>query len=199
MPPARTDGLVGDAQRRRPRVVRRDWSLTSTPTSRTGRPRRGEVAVRGEGQVGVAAAEVDEPQRVLGRRVRSCPAASRVVEGRVQRPKELLDLAVLGLAARLDPAVLVGDTEGAQHRVVLGQQPLLAPVVAWRCRRRSARRRGRRGVQQRLALLRHPQLVGARVGGLDVPVAEGLGQQRVDRARRRPRRGGSAVNACVAS
>ena len=75
----------------------------------------------------------------------------------------------------------VGEAEGAVDRVVLGQQPLLVavvlavdldlldPVV---------------GVHHGLELLGHPQLVGLG-GGLDVPVAERLVEQRVDRVPRR--------------
>ena len=67
--------------------------------------------------------------------------------------------------------------ERDQHRVVLGEQPVLGPVVA-------AGRRdlvgARRGVQQRHALLGHPQLVGLG-GGVDVPVGERLREQRVHR------------------
>ena len=94
------------------------------------RPLVGEEALGGEGEVGVAAAEVDDPQRVgLGRRAQVA-LGQRVGDRGVQQPEELLDLAVLRLPRRLDPALGVGDAERDQHRVVLGEQPLLVPVVA---------------------------------------------------------------------
>ena len=63
-----------------------------------------------------------------------------------------------------------------QGRVVLGEQPLLGLVVA-ALRGDLLGALGR--VQQRLALLGHPQLVGVR-GGLDVPVGERLVEQLVE-------------------
>ena len=136
----------------------------------------GEVAVRGEGQVGVAAAQVDHAQRLgLGG-----PAQVALLDGLddrgVEQAQELLDLAVLRLAARLEPTLGVGEAELAEERVVLGQQPLLAAVVP---AAGLERLQAVAGVHQRLALLGHPQLVALR-GGLDVPVAERLVEQRVD-------------------
>ncbi len=69
----------------------------------------GEEALRGEGEVGVAAAEVDDPQRVLRRRPAQVALVERLGDRGVEQPQELLDLAVLRLPARLDPAVGVGD------------------------------------------------------------------------------------------
>ena len=65
----------------------------------------GEVPLGGEGQVGVAAAEVDDPQRLLGGRSAHVAPVDRVGERRVEQPEELLDLAVLRLPARLDPTL----------------------------------------------------------------------------------------------
>ncbi len=137
---------------------------------------RGQVAVGGEGQVAVAAAQVDDPQRVVGGG-RAQLFAERLRDRRVEDPHEFLDLAVLRLPARLDPPLGVGQTERRQHRVVLRQQPLLLAVV----RPHGLDRRGpASGVGDGVELLGHPQLVD--LGrGLDVPVAERLRQQRIDR------------------
>ena len=100
----------------------------------------------------------------------------RLAEAGVEQPDELLDLAVLRLSRRLHPALCVADPEGHEHGVVLREQPVLGAVVVARdLDRLGARRR----VEQRSALLRHAELVGG-VGGVDVPVGEGLAQQRVD-------------------
>ena len=144
----------------------------------------GEEAVGGEGEVGVAAAEVDHAQRLLGRRAAQRAAGAGVGERGVELAQELLDLAQLGLAAGLDPSLGVGEPQRREDRVGLLQQPLLVAVVtALGGHRLLAGRR----VQQPLALLGHPQLVG--VGrGLDVPVAERLvEEQRVQRLGRSAR------------
>jgi hypothetical protein len=116
----------------------------------------GEPGLGGEGEVGVAAAEVDDPPRLLGCGGAESAGSQRVVEGRGERPQELLHLAVLRLPARLDPALGVGDAQGPQHRVVLGQQPVLAAVVA----PVGCCPGGRPGVHQRLLLLGHAELHG---------------------------------------
>ena len=109
----------------------RDCSLTSTPTSRTGSPRdRGAGTVGGEGEVGVAAAEVDHPQRVVGGGAAQVALGEGVGDRGVEQPQELLDLAVLGLPARLDPPSLVGEAERAKSGSSARQQPLLVAVVA---------------------------------------------------------------------
>ena len=135
-----------------------------------------EVGVGGEGEVGVAAPEVDDAQRVVGRRDPEATLLQGVVEAAGQQPEELLDLAVLGLAARLDPTAVVADPERDQHRRVLRQQPSLGTVVLAGHLHRS-RTLGR--VEQHGALLGDARLQRL-ADRLDVPVAEGLGQQRVD-------------------
>ena len=103
-----------------------------------------------------------------------------VGERGVEDAQELLDLAVLRLPAGLDPALVVGDAERHEGGVVLRQQPALVAVVV-----AVDLDVGRAvlAVQQRLALAGHPELVRLG-GGLDVPVAEGLVEQRVDRLAR---------------
>ena len=134
----------------------------------------GEEPVRRERQVAVAAAQVDDPQRVVGRR--GAQPVAGVGDGGVEDPHELLDLAVLRLPARLDPTLLVSQPEGREHGVVGRQQPLLLPVVRPLC---GDRLRPCRRVGDRVELLGHPQLV--HLGrGLDVPVAERLREQRID-------------------
>ena len=86
--------------------------------------------MRGEGQVGVAAAQVDDPQRLGLRRRAQLALGQRLADRGVEEPEELLHLAILRLPGRLDPALRVGDAERDQHRVVLGQQALLVAVVA---------------------------------------------------------------------
>ena len=64
----------------------------------------GEQAVRGEGEVGVAAPEVDDPQRL--RRRRACaagPCRARRTTVASSSRRQLLDLAVLVAAGRLHP------------------------------------------------------------------------------------------------
>ena len=140
-----------------------------------------EELQRREAEVAVAAAEVDDPQRVVGGRRAHVARGQRVGERGVEDAQELLDLAVLGLPAGLDLPCVVGDAERDERGVVLGQQPALVAVVV-----AVGLDLGRAvgGVQQGLALAGHPQLV--LLGrGLDVPVAEGLVEQRVDRLARR--------------
>jgi hypothetical protein len=109
--------------------------------------------VRSEGQVGVAATEVDHPQRILRCGRAQLSGRGRVLDGNCERSQELLDLAVLRLARRLHPTVRVGDAEGSQHRMVLGQQSLLRVVVRPLRRHRLG---ALAGVQERLALLGDP-------------------------------------------
>ena len=146
--------------------------------------RVGEEPVGGEGQVGVAAPEVDHAQRLVGRRPAQRTTRPGVGERRVELAQELLDLAQLGLPAGLDPALGVGEPERPEHRVGLLEQAFLVAVVpALGLHGLLAGRR----VQQPLALLGHSQLVGVR-GRLDVPVAERLvEEQRVQRLGRRAR------------
>ena len=101
----------------------------------TGEPHReplhvAEEPVGGEGQVGVAAAEVDDPQRVLGGRPAQVALLACRGDGAVEQPEELLDLAHLGLTAGLDPALAVGQPERPEQRVVGREQPLLVAVVS---------------------------------------------------------------------
>ena len=160
-------------------VVPRDCSFTSTPTIRTGSRAPREPAVRGEGQVGVAAAEVDHPQRLVRRRARAARRLASASSTRPEGAQELLDLAVLRLPARLDPALGVGDPELSQHRVVLGR-------AAGPSRGRGAL--GLPAAARPLACTSASPFLVTRswwvsVGGLDVPVAERLGQQGVERGR----------------
>jgi hypothetical protein len=117
----------------------------------------GEEAVRREAEVRVAAAQVDDPHRPVG-------GQPDLRHRGVQRAQEGVDLATLG-------------STGAQHReerVARVDQVPGHPVVPGVLL-------GRRGSPMNLggALLGHPQLHG--LGrGLHVPVAERLGQQRVD-------------------
>ena len=136
-----------------------------------------EEPVRREGQVGVAAAEVDDPERVVGGRSAQVPLVEGRRERGVEQPEELLHLAELGLPARLDPALAVGQTERPEQRVVGGEQPLLVPVVATLGLDRLL---AVLAVHDRLVRLRDPELValGRR---LDVPAGERLVQQRVHR------------------
>ena len=121
----------GRARRRPPRCARATARLTSTPVRWTGQPADvGEEALGGEGQVGVAAAQVDDPQRLLGCRRPQLALVDRLGDRGVEQPEELLDLAVLVLPARLHPAVGVAEPERAEQRVVLRQQPVLVAVVA---------------------------------------------------------------------
>ena len=136
----------------------------------------GQVALGRERQVGVAAPEVDDPQWVLEGRSAQVALVDGLGDRAVEQPEELLDLAVLRLPAGLDPALVVGDAEHEEHRVVLGQQPLLRLVVTALHLDRRAPVGGAHG---RLELLGHPQLVALR-GGVDVPVAERLVEQRID-------------------
>ena len=85
--------------------------------------------MRREGQVRVAAPEVDDPQRPVGRRGLDATRGDRVVDHRREVAQELLDLAVLRLPARLQPSLRVGEPDRRQQRVVLRQQPRLHPVV----------------------------------------------------------------------
>ena len=89
----------------------------------------GEVPLGRERQVAVAAAEVGHPQRLVLGRPAQVALLDRLGDRRVQDAQELLDLAVLPLPARLHPALVVGQAEGHEHRVVLGQQPALVAVV----------------------------------------------------------------------
>jgi hypothetical protein len=133
--------------------------------------------LRGEGQVGVAAAEVDHAQRVVGGGGTELAALDRRGDGLVEQPQELLHLAVLRLSTRLHTSGLVRDAECPERRVVLGEQPWLGAVVA-AVGGVGVVRAGRR-VDDGLELLGHPELVG--LGrGVDVPVAERLVQQGVD-------------------
>ena len=176
--------LAADAPRR-PRVVATATALdVDADQAHRQASDRGQIPVRGQGEVGVAAAEVDHAQRVLARGRAQVAGAHGVGDAGVEDAEELLDLAVLRLPAGLDPAVPVGQPEGGEDGVVLRQQPrLLAvvrPVGLGRCR-------PRRRVHDRVALLGDAQLVG--LGrGVDVPVAERLGEQRGERTRspRRP-------------
>jgi hypothetical protein len=136
-----------------------------------------QVALGDEGQVGVAAPQVDDPERLPRRRRTQVSLVQRVGDRCVEDPQELLDLAVLPLPAGLHPAFVVAEPERAEHRVVLGQQaPLVAIVVAVDLRLVLTRP----AVHDRLALLAHPELVGPG-GGVDVPVAERLLEQAVER------------------
>jgi hypothetical protein len=126
---------------------------------RLDRPAAAEPAVGRQGQVGVAAAEVDHPQR---------PVDRLVGDDVVEAAEERVHLAALGRPG----------TDRVEERVVGGQPVLLGAVV----RRGRPARVGRRGgpVDLGLAALGHPQLErAARV--LDVPVAVGLLEQGVDR------------------
>ena len=98
------------------------------PCGPGGAPQPGSVG--GEGQVRVAAAQVDHPQRSL-RRGAQAPARSRRRPPR-QGAQELLDLAVLRLARRLDPPLRVGDAERDEQRV--------RPRASRRCFARSCAR-----------------------------------------------------------
>ena len=139
-----------------------------------------EVPLCREGQVGVATAQVRDPERFLGRRSAQLPLVHRLGHGGVEQPEELLDLAVLVAPGRLEPAVGVSKPEGPEQRVVLRQQPLLVAVVA---AVEVGRRGPRRRVHQRVALAGHPQLHGL-ARRVQVPVAERFVQQLVDRVPR---------------
>ena len=127
----------------------------------------GQEAVRGEGEVGVAAAQVDDPD-AGGRRA----AASRVGSSSRRNASTW---------RRLSPSAPSTRNSGSSG----DEQPLADPVVRAHLDDPAA---GRRAVHLGGALLGDPQLHGL-VDGLDVPVAERLGQQRVDRGRRRRRTG----------
>ena len=125
-----------------------------------------EPAVGGQGQVGVAAAEVDHAQGPVGRLV-----GDHVVEPAEER----VDLAPLGRPR----------ADGVEQRVVRGEPVLLDPVVAGHgVARRPARGVGAGGVEGGgavdlgLPALGHPQLQRP-AGVLHVPVAERLLQQGV--------------------
>jgi hypothetical protein len=135
----------------------------------------GEVPLGREREVPVAAAEVGHPQRLVRRRPAQVALLDGVGDRGVEDAQELLDLAILRLPAGLHPALVVGETERDEHRVVLGQQPPLVPVVVPPGLDLPL---AVRGVQQRVALLGDPHLV--RLGdGVDVPVAERLVEEGV--------------------
>ena len=90
---------------------------------------RGEVPLRGEGEVGVAAAEVHDAQRVLGGGPAQVALVQGVGDGGVEQAQELLDLAVLRVPARLHLPGGVGEPQRDEDGVVLGQQPALVAVV----------------------------------------------------------------------
>ena len=81
----------------------------------------GEESFGDEGEVGVAAAEVDDLQGFLGGRPAQVALGESVGDRGVEDPQELLDLAVLALPARLHPALVVAEPERTEDRVVLGQ------------------------------------------------------------------------------
>ena len=126
--------LVGDPQRLGHLGVVPSGLLLDVDADQPHRHPLAQPGVRGEGEVGVAAAEVDDPQRLLRRRGAQRAGAGGVLDGDRERPQELLDLAVLRLPRRLEPTLRVGDAERLEHRVVLGQQPVLGLVVRalWR-------------------------------------------------------------------
>jgi hypothetical protein len=115
-------------------------------------------------------------ERLLGRRAAQVSLVDRLGHTGVEDPQELLDLAVLRLPARLDPAAPVGQTQRDENRVLLGQQPALLPVVVAVDLDLGL---PLAAVDHRLEPLGHPHLVHL-AGGLDVPVAERLVQQAVD-------------------
>ena len=106
---------------------------SSTPTVRVPRPQVGQVPVRGQREVGVAAAEVDHPQRA----VRQHPGLRGAPQHGVGGAQERVDLAAL---------VAVGAEHGEQ-RVVGIDQPLPGAVVARVARAR--RRAGPRAAARR--------------------------------------------------
>ena len=142
----------------------------------------------GEREVGVAAAQVDDPQRVVGGGPAEVALLDRVGDAGVEDPQELLDLAVLRLPAGLHPpldrrrgpsATNTGSSSGRRRSL---SRSWLAVGLD--------RGLAAGGVDDGLQLLGHPQLVG--LGrGLDVPVAERLVEQaRPPRPGRRRRPGG---------
>ncbi len=118
--------------------------------------------MRGEREVGVAAPEVDDAQRQpLGRRPLECGA---------RRPRVA--------AGRRRPAAACRRPRRGPEQGVGGVEEVVGPVM----RRDDGRGAGAGGpVHLRVAGLGHPQLDDL-VAGLDVPVAERLRQQLLDRS-----------------
>ena len=103
--------------------------------------------MRGEGEVGVAAPEVDDPQRVVVRSgVRTWPCSIASVRLASSSRRNSSTWRYFACRRRLHPALRVADPERDQHRVVLGEQPVLGAVVVARDLDGLA---PRRGVQQR--------------------------------------------------
>ena len=121
-----------------------------------------------ERQIGVSAAEIDDPQPGAGPGGR----AERVLHG----PDELVDLAVLALRGRLDPAVLAQADEFEKGRV-FRDEPLLGLVVGRGGLDLVVRGAGR---DQELTPLGHPRLDGA-VDRLQMGVPERDRREFVDR------------------
>ena len=140
-----------------------------------------QPGVRREGQVGVAAAEVDHAQRVLGggrAQLAGCACASSMAAESARRNSSTWRY----FACRdgLTRPWRVGDAE--RHAGPGGPRAAVAP---WPGRGRAPAPTGSVRsvrVQQRLPLLGHPQLVGVG-GGLDVPVGERLLEQFVEDGR----------------
>ena len=168
--------------RPRRRCASRDCSRTSTPIGAHRQPaHRRQVAVRGERQVGVAAAEVDHPQRLaraVGRR--RCPGRDRVGDeaSMMRRNSSTWRYFACRLGfirpcwSESPSATNTGSSSGSSRALSRScsavDGDLLGPVG---------------GVHHRLALLGDPQLVGL-AHRVDVPVAERLVEQRVDGRRR---------------
>ena len=136
----------------------------------------GQVAVGGEGQVAVATAQVDDPQRVAGAGLRSClPSASVIDASRIRTNSSTwryfaCRLGLIRPSASASPsAASTGSSSGSSRS------------FSRSCAPHGLDRRGPAAVVgDGVELLGHPQLVD--LGrGLDVPVAERLRQQRIDR------------------
>ena len=141
---------------------------TSTPSVRTSaRQRSREVPVRGEGQVGVAAAEVDDPQRAPGRAAARRPAGAATSCRRNASTWRRLSASAPSTANSGSP----GSSRCcfARSCAVAASRP---GVAGRRCRCTCASP----------LLVTRSWITSSR--GLDVPVAERLGEQRVDGALR---------------
>ena len=125
--------------------------------------------MRGEGQVGVPAAQVDDAQRAPVR----ADALERPAGGRDSCRQEGVDL----------PALVGVRAQGGEQRVARVEQVLLGAVVRDPLSWPDVPWLAGLPVDLRLAALGHAELDHL-VAGLDVPVSERLGEQGVDRALR---------------
>ena len=110
--------------------------------------------------------------------VRTCPCAIASVRLASSSRRNSSTWRYFACRRRLHPPLGVADPERDQHRVVLGEQPVLGPVVARGTAATSSVRAEVCSSGTPFLVTRSWWVCG---GGVDVPVGEGLRQQRVHR------------------